>query len=100
MMKKSGWNKIYGCCKEAKALGFSYVWIDTCCINKDSSSELSEAINSMYAWYKNASVCIAYLSDVSFENMVGDFPKSEWFTRGWTLQELLAPYDVWFYSRD
>ncbi len=98
--KETSWNKIYGCCKEAKALGFSYVWVDTCCINKDSSSELSEAINSMFSWYRNATVCIAYLSDVSFENRIDEFLDSKWFTRGWTLQELIAPDDVWFYSQD
>lgn len=98
--KETSWNKVYGCCKEAKALGFSYVWIDTCCINKDSSSELSEAINSMFSWYRNATVCIAYLSDVSFEHRRMVIRNSKWFRRGWTLQELIAPDDVWFYSED
>jgi hypothetical protein len=96
--KEISWNKIYGCCQEAKSLGFLYVWIDTCCINKNSSSELSEAINSMFSWYRNATMCIAYLGDVSFET--DGLEDSLWFTRGWTLQELIAPDDVWFYSRE
>jgi hypothetical protein len=98
--KGNGWNKVSNCCKEAKALGFSYVWIDTCCISKDSSSELSEAINSMFSWYSDASICIAYLSDVSFEDAINEFRRSHWFSRGWTMQELIAPDDVWFYSKD
>jgi hypothetical protein len=97
-LKEKGWNKVTRCCKEAKAFGFSYVWIDTCCINKDSSSELSESINSMFSWYRNASLCIAYLSDVSSENVIDEFGRSKWFSRGWTLQELIAPDDVWFYG--
>lgn len=73
-----------------------WLWIDTCCINKDSSAELNEAINLMFKWYRNAEVCLAYLADV---DVVGDehiFKKSEWFERGWTLQELLAPRTVIF----
>lgn len=81
------------CCQIAKLSGIDYVWIDTFCINKDSSSELSESINSMYRWYERAQICIAYLSDVEGDD-VGEgsaFRKSRWFTRGWTLQELIAP---------
>ncbi|KAF2720019.1 hypothetical protein K431DRAFT_321340 [Polychaeton citri CBS 116435] len=73
-----------------------WLWIDTCCIDKDSAAELSEAINSMFEWYHSAELCLAYLTDV---NAVGDrssFKKSEWFKRGWTLQELLAPRTVIF----
>ena len=109
--------KIQACRAMAAAQGFQWVWIDTCCINKDSSAELSEAINSMYRWYQAAAVCFVYLSDVCAINPQIDrqeekyclrsISESQWFTRGWTLQELLAPknkvlfYDVkWEYLGD
>lgn len=63
---KAGYAKILGSCKQATLDGLKYIWIDTCCIDKSSSAELTEAINLMYRWYKNAHVCYAYLSDVSF----------------------------------
>jgi len=94
---KKGYYKIDMCCKQALKDGLSYVWVDTCCIDKRSSAELSEAINSMYKWYQKANICYAYLSDVS--SIDGDnrpFENSAWFTRGWTLQELLAPSQVLF----
>ncbi|KAL8654061.1 MAG: hypothetical protein Q9210_001730 [Variospora velana] len=75
-----------------------YVWIDTCCIDKTSSAELSEAINSMFRWYRNAEVCYAYMVDVDKANPQA-FGESRWFRRGWTLQELLAPEAVLFYDR-
>lgn len=80
--------------------GRLYVWVDTCCINKESSVELSEAINSMFSWYRDAYLCIAILSDVTGvdPDPHGEFGNSRWFTRGWTLQELLAPTDVVFYN--
>lgn len=84
---------------QAKFVQISHVWIDTCCIDKRSSAELAEAINSMYYWYENAHVCYAYLSDVK-HGRAGSFEKSEWFTRGWTLQELLAPPRLRFYDQD
>ncbi|RDA94826.1 hypothetical protein CP533_4313 [Ophiocordyceps camponoti-saundersi (nom. inval.)] len=93
---KKGFDKIEGCCVRARADEFQYVWIDTCCIDKTSSAELSEAINSMYLWYYRAKRCYAHLADVSSEMSV---EKSEWFTRGWTLQELLAPSEVYFVDR-
>lgn len=78
-----------------------YLWMDTCCIDKSSSSELSESINSMYAWYMSAMICIVYLHDV---NKLGDwmleFRRSEWFKRGWTLQELIAPAELLFVDRN
>ncbi|KAK6436813.1 hypothetical protein LTR95_006993 [Oleoguttula sp. CCFEE 5521] len=76
-----------------------WLWIDTCCINKDSAAELSEAINSMFRWYRNAELCLAYLADVERVGDDGSFEKSEWFERGWTLQELLAPRTVVFVTR-
>jgi len=92
-----GFAKIEGCCNQAKEDDIDFVWIDTCCIDKTSSAELSEAINSMYRWYQNAQVCYAYLSDVK-EGHHEQFSESKWFTRGWTLQELLAPSFVVFYD--
>ena len=97
---RHGWNKVTMCCERARRDGHKYVWVDTCCINKDSSAELQEAINSMFRWYANAQVCYAYLSDVDFGLGLEDFIKSQWFTRGWTLQELLAPKIVEFFDWD
>ncbi|KAJ5523311.1 hypothetical protein N7513_012855 [Penicillium frequentans] len=91
--KKKGFDKIKRCCALALASGFNYVWIDTCCIDKASSAELSEAINSMYRWYEEAEICYAYLADVPSK---GELKESRWFTRGWTLQELIAPTNLTF----
>ncbi|PVH72247.1 HET-domain-containing protein [Cadophora sp. DSE1049] len=93
---KPGYAKLRGCCKKAAEDGYAYVWIDACCIDKTSSAELSEAINSMYIWYKNSDVCYVHLSDV--ETPFEAFKHSRWFTRGWTLQELIAPRTVEFYT--
>ncbi|KAK2757296.1 hypothetical protein FQN54_004810 [Arachnomyces sp. PD_36] len=97
-------NKIAFTCRRAVADGFRYVWIDTCCIDKSSSAELSEAINSMFNWYRHSAVCYALLSDVPSTSEINSynsaFARSRWFTRGFTLQELLAPPDVVFYSED
>ena len=94
--------KIRECCILAEKYGYRWVWIDSCCIDKTSSSELSEAINSMYKWYKSAEVCFAYLKDVPSDDVLGApksaFRKSRWHTRGWTLQELIAPDSVIFLS--
>lgn len=99
-----GWAKIVDFCA-AVASRFpeplEYVWVDTCCIDKTSSAELSESINSMYRWYQAAQVCYAYLEDVSHDGKgeVGPgFEESRWFTRGWTLQELIAPHAVDFFD--
>jgi hypothetical protein len=83
-----GFSKLQGCCERAAGGGYSWVWIDTCCIDKTSSAELSEAINSMYHWYHDSAVCYAYLADIQ---EVMNLATSKWFTRGWTLQELVAP---------
>lgn len=95
----SGFNKIRDSARQAKQLGYDYIWIDTCCIDKTSSAELSEAINSMFSWYQSAGHCIVFLPDVQGADSQ-DFAQSVWFTRGWTLQELLAPSRVNFYDRD
>ena len=99
-----GYRKIKDCCKLAASDGWQYVWIDTCCIDKTSSAELSEAINSMYRWYGEAQICYAYLADVDGAGgndplTMKRFERSRWFTRGWTLQELLAPDFLVFYDK-
>ncbi|KAI1412436.1 HET-domain-containing protein [Hypoxylon sp. FL1857] len=102
---KPGYRKIMGACQLARKGGFDWLWVDTICIDKSSSAELTEAINSMFAWYRDSKICYAYLEDVAFtdswypEPSLDSFKKSRWFTRGWTLQELLAPQKVYFYDR-
>lgn len=96
--------KIRNACARARHDGFRWLWVDTCCIDKTNSTELSEAINSMYIYYRTAAMCYALLDDVPS----GDDPnapnsafcRSKWFTRGWTLQELIAPASVIFLSKD
>lgn len=127
IMHRTGYHKIERCAKEIARLGYHWVWIDTCCIDKSSSAELSEAINSMFAYYRDAAVCLAYLNDVQLDygakhaSMAYQLPaqtlharakhngaqllfthmkSSRWFTRGWTLQELIAPDNLMFYARD
>ncbi|MCJ1292975.1 hypothetical protein MMC34_004528 [Xylographa carneopallida] len=100
---KKGFQKIQMCCHKAKTTGLEYVWVDTCCIDKTSSSELQEAINSMFQWYRNAVICYAYLFDVQIDSdntlsSSQSFQDSVWFKRGWTLQELLAPTEMVFYG--
>jgi hypothetical protein len=104
---KSGYGKIEFCEKRAMADGLNHFWVDTCCINKRSEAELSEAINSMFRWYHESSRCYVFLVDViasrdacsgtvQYEETA--FRQSRWFTRGWTLQELIAPNKVEFFS--
>jgi len=103
--RSAGFSKIRSACKQAARDGLDYLWADTACIDKSSSAELSEAINSMYVWYERASVCYVFLADVTARPQ-GDLDaldllrQSRWFTRGWTLQELLAPSAVVFYSKE
>lgn len=99
--QKAGFSKIEGCCTRAKQDGYTWVWVDTCCIDKRSSAELSEAINSMFRWYQCSRVCYVYLPDVPGGDYLFEiFANSKWFTRGWTLQELLAPRDLVFFAQD
>ncbi|EUC28633.1 hypothetical protein COCCADRAFT_40879 [Bipolaris zeicola 26-R-13] len=109
--RKAGYEKIRFCDLQAQHDGLQYFWIDTCCINKDDKAELSQAIQSMFRWYQNAKACFVYLSDVRtkkrrFEEIVDEpdwqamFRSSRWFTRGWTLQELIAPCTVRFFSEE
>jgi hypothetical protein len=104
---KSGYKKIQFCGAQASRDGLRNFWVDTCCIDKSNSTELSEAINSMFRWYSNAAKCYVYLSDVSaigldpidesLQLWEPAFRNSRWFTRGWTLQELIAPPSVEFF---
>lgn len=94
---KKGYAKIEKTCEIARTkYGLNYAWVDTCCIDKSSSAELSEAINSMFKWYQKAELCFAFLPDMTSDHPT--FQKSRWFTRGWTLQELIAPRDVMFFD--
>ncbi|KAF2626135.1 beta transducin-like protein HET-D2Y [Macroventuria anomochaeta] len=108
---KRGYEKIRFCGQQAQQHGLQYFWIDTCCIDKTDKAELSHAIRSMFRWYQNATRCYVYLSDVSTRKMKVStmltgftwepaFRASRWFTRGWTLQELLAPSTVEFFSQE
>jgi hypothetical protein len=97
---KKGYKKMHFCAKQARKDGLDYFWVDSCCIDQSSSTEISTAINSMYRWYQNAAKCYVYLSDVSTDGSWESFRRSRWFTRGWTLQELLAPAFVEFYSQE
>jgi hypothetical protein len=106
---KNGYEKIQFCGNRATYDHINYFWVDSCCINKSSDAELSESLNSMFCWYKGAAKCYVYLSDVfavrdgveqSQSQWEPSFRASRWFTRGWTLQELLAPVSVEFFSRD
>ncbi|KAI4671112.1 uncharacterized protein J4E88_009510 [Alternaria novae-zelandiae] len=108
--KRDGWNKIQFCAQQAKRDNLDHFWVDTCCIDKANNTELSEAINSMFRWYQNADRCYVFLTDVGDKSSAGGsrpssqwktaFRASRWFTRGWTLQELLAPRSVEFFSAD
>jgi hypothetical protein len=107
--REEGCRKLQFCADQAARDKLQYFWIDTCCIDKWNLSELSQAINSMFQWYKNADRCYAFLSDVSVSsateasqrsNWEASFRGSAWFTRGWTLQELIAPVLVEFFSRE
>ncbi|KAH8786755.1 heterokaryon incompatibility protein-domain-containing protein [Hyaloscypha sp. PMI_1271] len=98
-----GYEKIRLSCRQAEQHSLEYIWVDTCCIDKSSSAELSGAINSMFKWYQEAKICYAYLNTTSTledsEDSVSVFSNSKWFTRGWTLQELIAPKSVNFYGK-
>ncbi|KAG7293927.1 hypothetical protein NEMBOFW57_003988 [Staphylotrichum longicolle] len=106
---KKGFAKISACAKQALAHGLEYFWVDTCCIDKSSSAELSEAINSMFRWYRDAAHCYVYLCDTppaperyfaAYPGWEAEFTQSVGFSRGWTLQEMIAPQTLTFYARD
>ncbi|TVY33712.1 Vegetative incompatibility protein [Lachnellula occidentalis] len=103
-VNKAGYSKLTSCCTQAAADKLNFVWIDTCCIDKTNNVELTEAINSMFQWYKKSAICYGYLSDVSIpDGSMADqsaLQNSRWFTRGWTFQELIAPTVMMFYDRE
>lgn len=111
--------KIRGACEIARQRGLQWMWIDTCCINKTSTVEENESINSMFKWYRDAKLCVTYLDDVRiggkgppakerninktpdiFRSIVDNRKYTAWFSRGCTLQELLAPRHMEFYDAD
>nr|POE87388.1 vegetative incompatibility protein het-e-1 [Quercus suber] len=123
--KLRGYRKIEYTCQQARLDELTYAWVDTCCIDKNSSAELSESINSMYGFYERAQVCFVYLSnvrghglliadpnedvlrvispdepepDTAHRALLESFANSRWFTRRWCLQELIAPYHLRFYD--
>ena len=107
--EKEGYRKIEFCAEQATKDQLQYFWIDTCCIDKWNLNELSKSINSMFLWYKNATKCYVFLPDVSVPTITEiapqatwekSFRKSAWFTRGWTLQELIGPGSVEFFSSE
>jgi hypothetical protein len=108
---KAGYEKIKFCGEQAVRDGLQYFWVDSCYIKKSSDAELSESLNSIFRWYHRAEKCYVYLSDISIrkkkrgdDNMTNmwerAFQESEWFTRGWTLQELFTPPSLQFFSKD
>ncbi|GIZ38059.1 hypothetical protein CKM354_000148500 [Cercospora kikuchii] len=110
-LESLGHRKTVDFCAVARSRGHPYAWIDTACIDKQSSSELSEAINSMYRWYQMSAECLVHLADVMYtdipprsgkltERLHQQLCLSDWFTRGWTLQELIAPRCVLFFTQD
>lgn len=120
LVLRKGYRKISATCKQALEDDVSHAWVDTCCIDKTSSAELTESINSMYRWYYAAEICYAFLEDLQFigddfatrwncRSSLSDASQREqiyqellrrcrWFTRGWALQELLAPREVIFFD--
>jgi hypothetical protein len=106
---KAGYRKIKFCAEQARRDGHSHFWVDTCCIDKSDPVKLNTAITSMFRWYEKASKCYVYLSDVSAAlsgtasgynaSWESEFRSCRWLTRGWTLQELLAPKVVEFYNK-
>lgn len=108
---KAGWIKIEKTCSWAACDGLQYAWVDTCCIDKSSSAELSEAINSMFRWYKRAELCYVFLDDLDgfsrkwaegedMDDLQASMKHCRWFTRSWTLQELIAPLHIKFFNKD
>lgn len=110
-LRKPGYRKIRFCGEQAERDGLRHFWVDTCCIDKSNSTELTKSINSMFSWYSGARVCYVYLADVSApahsdggqhgdQAWMSQFEKSRWFRRGWTLQELIASKTVQFFSKE
>lgn len=111
LKSKEGYDKVVKACEHARQHNpaCQWLWADTVCIDKISSAELSEAINSMFEWYRRAEICYAFLADVppmgdeelrKCSQRSSPFRQSRWFRRGWTLQELIAPWSVVFLSKN
>ena len=111
--KKAGYRKIEFCAAQTRKDGLQYFWVDTCGIDRWNQLERAQAVNSMYRWYERASKCYVFLSDVSTGEATRSasrarppqddawktqFRTSEWFQRGWTMQELISPKVVEFFS--
>ncbi|THU90968.1 HET-domain-containing protein [Dendrothele bispora CBS 962.96] len=94
--RKLGYRKIFNACEQARLDNLDYLWIDTCCINQEDQGDVHRNIKSMFAYYQNSRVCYAYLFDILGPG--NDLGSSQWFDRAWTLQELLAPPDVFFFT--
>jgi len=95
----SRFQNVRGFCRHAATQGFDWAWVDTCCIDQTSSADVSESISSMFSWYRGSALIIIYLSDVATSN-VQVLLHSQWFRRGWTLQELLAANVIQIYKKD
>lgn len=106
LLQKPGWAKLAFALEQAYEDGKDWLWIDTACIDRSSSAELTEAINSVYEWYQESAICYAFLEDVPLEEWRDSIRsnqsplKSRWFSRSWTLSELIAPGHVVFYSKE
>lgn len=106
--RKAGWEKIKRTCRLAREMGLDHAWVDTCCIDKTSSAELSEAINSMFSWYRDSKICFVYLctrtrepyAQASGNPLDDELTSYRWFQRGWTLQELIAPSHISFFNKN
>ncbi len=96
-IQSPGYEKLAQFCRVAASYGLRLAWMDTVCINKESSSKLDESIRSMFKWYKDSGICIAYLAETT---TLDEMEKDKWFTRGWTLQELLAPSRIKFFAQN
>lgn len=92
--------KLQTFCRTADKAGYRWAWSDTCCIDQTNQREFEKSINSMFRWYHNSSLTFVYLWDVSPSSYPGGLTQSAWITRGWTLQELLAPTVIRFFNRD
>ncbi|KAG2339568.1 hypothetical protein BDR05DRAFT_1003235 [Suillus weaverae] len=95
-----GIKKLRSFCETARDLGYRWAWSDTCCIDKNNNVELQESVNSMFIWYHHSTLTIVYLSDVPPLSKSGTLANSVWNTRGWTVQEFLAPNVILFYQKD
>ncbi|THV01249.1 HET-domain-containing protein [Dendrothele bispora CBS 962.96] len=92
---KPAYHKIVEACIKALSDGVEYLWVDTCCIDQEDQTDVHRNVKNMYSYYRNSRICYAYLVDMGHQSSFG---QSRWFTRGWTLQELLAPPEVIFFD--